>query len=128
MSGVVRDAGYDDLLDAIEGGEAYYLECPNEHGSLPPRWVCPHCGDPELIEEPLPDTGEIKSFTVVHVTTPAFVDDAPYVTAIADFGPVRLTGQLRSIAPKEVSLGAEVTSSVAETETSGERLLAFDRR
>ncbi|WP_135825838.1 Zn-ribbon domain-containing OB-fold protein [Halorussus ruber] len=119
----VRDDGYDDLLDAIESGEGFYIECPEGHGSLPPRRVCPHCGATELEEVPLPESGEIETFTTVHVASPEFADDAPYVTAVADFGGVRLTGQVRGVEPEALEVGTEVTPDVGESETAGERVL-----
>ena len=122
----VRDGGYDDLLDAIAEGQPYYLECPEGHGSFPPRQVCPYCGAAELAETPLPETGQIEAHTVVHVPTPRFVDDAPYVTAVANFGPVRLTGQVTGLSPDEVENGQEIVVDVGRTQTGGERLLVFE--
>lgn len=122
----VRDAGYDDLLDAIGAGNPYYLECPEGHGSFPPRHVCPHCGATSLSESPLPETGEIEAHTLVHVPTPRFLDDAPYVTAVVDFGPVRLTGQVMGMEPETVENGTNVTVEVERTETGDERLLVFE--
>ncbi len=124
----VPDAGYDDLLDAVAAGEGYYLECPEGHGWLPPRRVCPECGARDLVERPLPDAGEVETFTVVHVPTPGFADDAPYVTAVADFGPVRLTGMVVDVEPDAVENGLLVTADVAESATTDERLLAFRPR
>ncbi|MFB6350765.1 MAG: Zn-ribbon domain-containing OB-fold protein [Bradymonadaceae bacterium] len=121
----VRDEGYDDLLDAIAEGAGYYLECENGHGSLPPRRVCPHCGAPELTETPLPATVTIESFTVVHVPTPQFEADAPYVTAIAEYGPGRLTGIVRGRAPEDVEIGDRVVPTVEQRETTEDRLLVF---
>ncbi|MFC7080237.1 Zn-ribbon domain-containing OB-fold protein [Halorussus caseinilyticus] len=121
----VRDEGFDDFLDAIESDEGFYLECPEGHGSLPPRRVCPHCGAPDLEETPLPETGEIETFTTVNVASPEFEDDAPYVTAVADFGGVRVTGIVRDIDPDDVEVGTEVAPGVGETETAGERVLVF---
>lgn len=121
-----RDGGYDDLLDAIEEGEPYYLACDEGHGSLPPRHVCPECGSPDLTETPLPDSGTIEAHTVVHVPTPRFLDDAPYVTAVVDFGSVRLTGQVRGVDPQEVSNGQSVGVDVGRTKTDDERLLIFE--
>ena len=121
-----RDAGYDDLVDAIAEGEGYYLNCANGHGSLPPRHACPDCGSQELDEQPLPETGEIETFTVVHATTPAFAEDTPYVTAVVDFGPVRLTGQVLEQDTDSVETGMTVTPDIAETETTGDRLIVFD--
>jgi uncharacterized OB-fold protein len=123
----VRDAGYDDFLDALAAGEGYYLECSEGHGSLPPRRVCPHCGDRDLVEVSLPETATVDSCSTVHVATPSFVDDAPYVVAVVDFGPVRLTGQMRAD-PDEVDIGTEVAPGVGESATTGERLVTFERR
>lgn len=121
----VRDEGYDDLLDAIESGDGFYLECPEGHGSLPPRRVCPHCGATSLEEVPLPETGEIETFTTVNVAAPEFADDVPYVTAVADFGGVRLTGQVRGIDAEALETGTEVTADVGESETTDERVLVL---
>ena len=122
----VRDEGYDDFLDAVAAGEGFYLECPEGHGSLPPRRACPQCGATDLAEEPLPATGEIESYTTIHVATPEFADDAPYVTALVDFGPVRVTGMLRGDG-ENLETGATVAPDVGETETTGERVLLLHR-
>lgn len=119
----VRDEAFDDLLDAISDGDGYFLECSNGHSSLPPRRICPDCGDTELAERPLPDTGAIVTYTVVHVPTPQFEGEAPYVTAIAEFGTVRLTGLLVGIDPDAVAVGTDVALDV---ETIGtQRSIAF---
>ncbi|MFB6353313.1 MAG: Zn-ribbon domain-containing OB-fold protein [Halobacteriales archaeon] len=120
-----RDAGYDDLLDALAEGDGYYLACPSDHGSLPPRRVCPRCGAADLEERPLPETGEVASFTVVRVATPRFADDVPYVTAVADFGPVRLTGVVQGVDPDDVALGDRVAATVGSAETTGDRIVAL---
>ena len=126
MSDEARDAGYDDFLDAVADGEPYYLECDQGHGSLPPRQVCPDCGDAELTETPLPATGTVEAHNVVHVPTPRFQNDTPYATAIVDFGPVSVTGQVRGVDPQAVENGMEVSISLARTETDGDRVLVFE--
>lgn len=126
MSEPVRDAGYDDFVDSLDAGSGFYLECPEGHGSLPPRRVCPQCGDRDLDERDLPETGTILAHTVVHVPTPRFVDDAPYATAIADFGPVQVTGQIVGTDPDDVENGATVSPGVGRTETEGDRVLTFE--
>jgi uncharacterized OB-fold protein len=125
MTGEVRDAGYADLVDALAEGEGYYIECENGHGTMPPRHVCPECGSRELDEQSLPESGEIETFTVLHATTPAFSDDTPYVTAVVDFGPVGLTGQVRGVDPESVETGMTVTPDIVETETTGDRMIGF---
>lgn len=121
----VADAGYDEWIEAVREGEGYYIRCENDHGSLPPRRVCPHCGSMEIEETPLADTGELKTFTVTHVATPNFADDTPYAVGIARFGDVRVTGQLRDVAVEDVEVGMEVAIDVAETETTGDDLVVF---
>ncbi|MDS0477836.1 Zn-ribbon domain-containing OB-fold protein [Natrinema sp. 1APR25-10V2] len=121
----VEDAGFDGWLADAEEGAAYYLECDNGHGSLPPRRVCPDCGSTDLEDLALPEAGEIQTFTVTHVPTPAFEEDAPYATAIADFGPVRITGQVVGVDPAAVETGLEVELEISVSETTGERVIGF---
>ncbi|PSQ16855.1 nucleic acid-binding protein [Halobacteriales archaeon QS_8_69_26] len=128
MTGDYANAGYDEFVAAVAEGEAYYLECANGHGELPPRRVCPECGSTEFTEEPLPAAGEVRTYTVTHVAAPSFADDAPYVTAIADFGPVRITAQLRGIDPDDVETGMSVGLGVETTETTGADLLVVRPR
>lgn len=121
-----RDGAYDDWLDAIEDGEPYYLECGNGHGFLPPRRICPECGSREMTEEPLPETGEIETYTIINVAAPDFSEDTPYTTAIVQFGPVRVTGIVSGMDPEEVETGMEVSLAVGERETTGEDLVILE--
>ena len=128
MSNNARDAGYDDLLDAIEREEGYYLESPSGRGWLPPRTIDPETGERSLEPTPLPEAGEIETVTVTQIPIPDFGDDAPYAVAIASFGPVRLTGQVRGIDPEDVEIDMAVGVGVDRTKTTGDRLLVFDPR
>lgn len=128
MSDGARNAGYDDWLDAVADGEAFFLKCENGHGSLPPRRACPKCGSQALAEEPLPESGDIETFTVVRVGTPNFTEDTPYATAVASFGPARLTGQVRGVDIDEVEVGMTVSADVGRTATTGDRILVFEPR
>lgn len=121
----IHDAGFDEWLDAAEDGDAYYLECATGHGSLPPRRVCPDCGSTDLAEVDLPETGEIQTFTVTHVPTPAFEEDAPYATAVVDFDSVRLTGQVVGLDPEDVETGLSVELEITVSETTGERVIGL---
>ena len=128
MSDDVTDAGFDEWIDALEADEAYYLACPDGHGSLPPRRICPTCGSTDLTTTELPTTGTVETVTITHVPTPAFADDAPYATAIADFGPVRLTGAVIDVDPDDVGVGTTVEVTVSTTETGGESVVCFRLR
>lgn len=120
-----RDDGYDSFLDALEAGDGYYYECSNGHGTLPPRRACPHCGDRELDSVALPPTGTVITYTTVSVPTPQFEGDAPYVTAIATFGPVKLTGILRNADEGDIEIGQDVAVTVEPSETTDERTITF---
>jgi hypothetical protein len=124
MTREYRDAGYDDFLDALADGEGYYLAGPDGAGFLPPREVHPRTGEP-LSPEPLPDAGEVVTFTRTEVPTPSLAEDAPYTVAVAAFGPVRLTGQVRGVDPGDVVVGMPVEAGVGETVTTGERIVVF---
>ncbi|MBX0293697.1 Zn-ribbon domain-containing OB-fold protein [Haloarcula nitratireducens] len=128
MTEKAPDGAYDAWLNAIEDGEAHYLECENGHGWLPPRRVCPVCSSRDLTEKSLPDSGEIASHTTITVATPQFEDDAPYVTAIADFGPVSVTGLVRGVEPEDVEIGDVVGVEVGERETTGDRAVVLRPR
>ena len=123
----VTDADYDEWLDALAAGEGYAIVCPEGHGSLPPRRRCPECGSTPLSREPLDEVGRVETFSVVHVPSPRFADDAPYVTAVADLGPVRTTGVLRGVDPEgdAVETGLSVAVGVEERATDGEPLVVF---
>lgn len=120
--------GHDEWLDALESGDGYYLQCSNDHGSLPPRRVCPHCGDDALVQTPLPDAGEVETYTVTNVASPSFADDAPYATAIVSFEHVKLTGQLRDVDLDDVDVGMVVEPDIGRTETKGDRVVVFRPR
>ena len=120
-----RNEGFDDFLDAVAEGEAYYLEGPEGDGSLPPRRIDPATGSRELTEELLPDTGEIVTHTQTHVASPGFADDAPFVVAVAEFGPVKVTGQMRDIDAEDVDIGQEVELGIDRSETNDERVVVF---
>jgi len=126
MTREYRDDGYDDLLEAIEVGEGFYLSCENGHGYLPPRRVCPDCGSTAIEETPLAESGEVVTRTVVHVPSPQFADDAPYATLVAEFGPVRVTGIVLD-AEAAPDVGDPVRPVVETSETREDRLLAFER-
>ena len=123
-----QPAGYDAWLDAIAAGEGFYIESPTGEGSLPPRRVDPTTGATDLSRQPLPETGRIETYSVIHVAAPRFADDTPYITAIADFGPVRLTGVVCGVDPETVEddlIGDPVTTGVDTRVTTDDRVVVF---
>lgn len=149
----VGDAGFDEWLKELADGNGYALECPDGHRSLPPRWVCPRCGDDRLERVAIGDHGAVEALSVVHVPTPGFAEDAPYVLAIVDVDGVRLTGQVVAggdrgadagrAAPEstgdaigsepssgevDVEIGDPVDIGVGTRRTTGEPLIVFTPR
>ena len=124
MSDEITNDGYDQAIEAIGAGEPYALECPNGHHSMPPRRVCPECGESELEEVDIPTSGELLTYNVTHVPTPDFADDVPYVLGIAEFDGVRLTGRLDADAD-EVEVGMPVEIGLGESETTERPLVVF---
>jgi uncharacterized OB-fold protein len=120
--------GFEDVLDAVADGEGYYLECENGHGHLPPRRICPDCGSRAFTERPVPAAGEVETYTITRVATPEFEADTPYVVAVADFGPVRLTGQVRDVDAEDVEVGMVVAVDVDKRATTDDDLLVFRPR
>ena len=122
---MTRDAGYDDFLDAVADGEPYYLETDDGETHLPPMPYDPATGEAGLTEQSLPEPGEILTHTTTHIAAPQFEADAPYVTAVAAFGPVSVTGQVRGIEHEDVEIGQAVTLGVDRSETRDERVLVL---
>jgi uncharacterized OB-fold protein len=122
---MTRDAGFDDFLDAVADGDPYYLETDDGDAHLPPMPYDPATGEAGPAERPLPEAGEILTHTTTHIAAPQFEDDAPYVTAVAAFGPVNVTGQVRGIDHESVESGQAVTLGVERSNTRDERVLVF---
>lgn len=120
-----QPATYDEWLAAIAAGKGFYLASPDGHGSLPPRRVCPHSGSTDLTQEPLPETGTVETYSVVHVAAETFSEDTPYVSAVVDFGPVELTGIVRGNDPETVAVGDEMRVTVETRETTNDRVVVF---
>jgi uncharacterized OB-fold protein len=122
---MTRDAGFDDFLDAVEADDPYYLETADGETHLPPMSHDPTTGGEPTARE-LPEPGEVLTHTTTHIAAPQFEADTPYVTAVAAFGPVSVTGQIRGIPPEEVEIGQVVTLGVDRSETRDERVLVFE--
>ena len=86
--------------------------------SFPPRPYCPECwAEAETVA--LPTAGTLYTFTTVHTG-----HRAPLVLGYADFGEVRVLGQLTGAPPR---IGAQVTVTEADTGPAdgGSRRYAF---
>ena len=86
---------------ALDEGRLLSTRCKAcGHGSFPPRTLCRACWSTSLEWVELPSTGQLYSFTRIHVAPQAFSADAPYAIGIIDLeaGPrlmCRLIGEIR---------------------------------
>jgi len=74
----------------------------------PPRSLCPACGAETVAWMPLPGTGTLYSWTVVHrAALPGFVGHVPYAVAIValDDAPVRHLGRVVGASPDALRIG-----------------------
>jgi uncharacterized OB-fold protein len=62
------------------------------------------------------------------VATSAFADSAPYVTAIAEFGPVSLTGVVTESTADDIEHGTAVTVDIERTKARKRPTLVFEPR
>lgn len=101
-----------EFFNAIEQGEPYCLTDAGPHGMLPQRFVDTFSGNKETNQVSIPETGELLTHSTVHVAPSPLEDVSPYTIAIAEFGLVRITGQLRKFenSPEigqQVNIGVE---------------------
>lgn len=83
---------------------------------------CPYHGSTQLEETDTPEASALTPYTQVSVPTPQFAEDAPYITAIASFGPVDVTGILNDTASKHVDIGNDVTLTVDQRESHSSQM------
>lgn len=129
MSDADTRTAFDAFVNALADGNGFYFECVNGHAFLPPRRVCPDCGESAFERRSLPGRGELESYTTIRVPAPQFEADAPYVLAVASIGPISLTGRLESVDPDgdEIEIGLPVSVNVREND-DGDPLVVFEPR
>lgn len=79
---------------------------------FPPRNFCPKCRRASKIEKhKFRGTGEVETYTIIHVAPEGFDAQTPYVMAIVrlDEGP-RLTAQIVNCDGSEIKIGMRVES------------------
>ncbi|MDQ7008492.1 MAG: Zn-ribbon domain-containing OB-fold protein [Acidobacteriota bacterium] len=90
---------------------------------FPPRVICDKCRGREFETQVLAGSGEIETYTVIHIAPSGFTDEAPYAVAVIrlDDG-VRITAQVADCKPEDLQVGARVRREfrkVAEDGASG---------
>ena len=81
-----------------EGGRlrGYRSAC----GFVTATWglVCPRCGARDLVEAEIPGTGRVVAFSIQHVPSDEFLNEAPYAYVVVELdGGGRITGWMPSV-------------------------------
>ncbi|MDH5363107.1 MAG: Zn-ribbon domain-containing OB-fold protein [Aigarchaeota archaeon] len=82
---------------------------------LPPRRRCVKCGSRDVEWTQLKGTGELQTYTVIHVAPPQFQPLAPYAVGIVrlDEGP-QLFGMIRGVEHKALKRGLRLKLNFEE--------------
>ncbi|WP_247004705.1 Zn-ribbon domain-containing OB-fold protein [Halosolutus gelatinilyticus] len=90
------------------------LDCEEIH--FPPRIVCPECTGDDLEYVDLPHEGELYAFSAVRGGLPIGLreHDVPYVVAVVDLGPVRLSARVDGATHDDLEIGDPVTLKIVE--------------
>lgn len=113
-----------EFFSAIENDEPYCLAGTETHGMLPPRYVDPASGDKEISRESMPSAGKLLTYSTVHVAPSPLENVSPYTVAIAEFGSVRITGQLRGF-ETDPEIGQQVSIGIERLEELEYPLIVF---
>ncbi len=77
--------------------------------AIPPRELCPDCGERRWSAVPLAGDGEIASFTVIRIAPRGHAGDAPYaIAAVRLVEGVSLLGRVVDIPFDELAIGRKV--------------------
>lgn len=76
---------------------------------LPPKPMCTNCFSTNLKWIELEGTGNLLSYTVIHVAPEQFQSMAPYTVGILEFkSGLRLPGIIRDVEPEKITVGMDL--------------------
>lgn len=82
-------------------------KCGKVH--LPPRPLCDKCFSRGFEWVELPETGELLTYTVIHVAPPQFESMTPYTVGIVQIEDgLRIPGIIREAPPNQVKIGMKL--------------------
>lgn len=91
------------------------------------RNACAACSGTEFRAAPLPRTGRVVSFTIVHVAAPGIT--VPYVAAVVDCGGTWVRANLVGVEPDpahlELGTAVELVTFVHGSDTEGTEAIGF---
>ncbi|ELZ24587.1 hypothetical protein C477_00215 [Haloterrigena salina JCM 13891] len=106
-----------EFYDNLRDGRLTTTQCCDcDEIHFPPRIVCPECTGDDLEYVDLPDEGELFAFSEVRDGLPLGLSehDVPYVVAVVDLGPVRLSGWIDNAAYSDLEIGDAVSLKIVE--------------
>jgi len=91
------------------------------HVHFPPRLVCRECRGRKFETTELAKTGQVETFTVIHVPPSGFEDEAPFAVGVIklDDG-VKITAQIVDCDPTELAIGDRVSMEFRRIQEDGE--------
>ncbi|MEW5913632.1 MAG: Zn-ribbon domain-containing OB-fold protein [Thermodesulfobacteriota bacterium] len=96
--------------DNLKSGVFSTTQCKDCHKvTFPPQAMCPYCFSTAVAWVELSGKGTVYTFTQNRVVPPAYIKQAPYVTAMIDIeeGP-RLLARIKNATYEEVKIGQKV--------------------
>jgi uncharacterized OB-fold protein len=119
----------DAYLKNIQDGHFKAYKCV-DCGKIiaPPSGSCYECGSNKMTWASVSGKGKLLSFTVIHVASDQFVEEAPYYVAIVELAEgTRISARLLGfdpLKPQEVKIGIDLELDYAKSK-SGATYLAF---
>ncbi|ELY50901.1 Zn-ribbon domain-containing OB-fold protein [Natronolimnohabitans innermongolicus] len=106
-----------EFYDNLRDGQLTTTQCRDcDEIHFPPRIVCPECTGDDLEYVDLPHEGELFAFSEVRGGLPIGLSEheVPYVVAVVDLGPVRLSGRVDGAAYSDLEIGDSVSLKIVE--------------
>ncbi len=97
-------------------------QCPKcQMKFFPPRLICPECGNQELEEARIAETGKLLTFTIIRVPPHQYVDQAPFAVGIAELDDgVKLTAQIVDCDFEDLKIGMRLKLEFRKVFQEGE--------
>ncbi len=88
---------------------------------FPPRLICPECGNQELEEAKIAETGKLLTFTIIRVPPHQYADQAPFAVGIAELDDgVKVTGQIVDCDFEDLKIGMRLKLEFRKVYQEGE--------
>jgi len=113
----VRPFTIDSFYKFVSEGKIMAAKCSTCGATmLPPKPVCTKCYSKDLTWFPVPNKGNLLTYTVIHVAPKQFEAQAPYPIGIVKLGQgLQLLGMIRGVEPNQIEIGMELAVDFEKT-------------